>query len=88
MVNQNVDNADTTFLGGTLKRNKIETITMMNTKTVPSNAIGSWDVSEKQNGSIKAWYTDTNNNGLYELYIGQDGGVRANPNSSNLFNSI
>ena len=32
-----------------------------------------------------AWYTDVDNDGLYEMTVGQDGGVVANPNSSYLF---
>ena len=40
------------------------------------------------NNSIKAWYTDTDNNGLYELFIGQEGGVKANPNSSYAFSDF
>ena len=63
----------------------VEKILFMDHKNVPSNAIDSWDVSEKQNGSVMAWYTDTDNNNKYEFYIGQNGGVKANPDSSYLF---
>ena len=109
-------------------------ITVAN-KNVPANAVDSWDVSESQNGSVMAWFIDSNayckiieyvggsprnigyydkeycdanvsnyNNyyyddnkeyiatildlPVYELYIGQDGGVVANPNSSFLFSEF
>ena len=77
---------DNYVLGNTaLTRDKVETVTFANTITPPTNAIGSWDVSATQNGSVIAWYTDTDSNGLYELTIGGDGQVYANPNSSYLF---
>jgi len=76
------------FLGGSISKKTVEAIKIMNTKVVPSNVIGSWDASEAQDGSIMAWYTDKDNNELYELYIGGEGGVKANPNSSNLFSQF
>ena len=79
---------ESTFLKGTLKRNQVETVTITNTKTPSSDAINSWDVSEAKDGSVIAWYTDTNSNNLYEVYIGGEGGVKANPNSSYLFASL
>jgi len=47
--------------------------------------VESWDVSNSGNGSILAYTLDEDNNELLELYIGQNGGVNANPNSSYLF---
>jgi len=77
--------SESTFLGGSIKRSQVETITITNTKKISENAIGSWDASENQNKSIMAWYTDVDNNGLYELYIGDEGRVKANQNSMYLF---
>ncbi|MBR1385425.1 MAG: BspA family leucine-rich repeat surface protein [Bacilli bacterium] len=74
--------------GKAISRDIFESITTVNNKTVPSNAIDSWDVSETQNGSVMAWYKDDDSNGKYELYIGQDGGVIANPNSSYAFSNF
>ena len=36
------------YLNGPILNNTIESITYTNTNTVPNNAIGSWDVSERQ----------------------------------------
>ena len=69
-----------------ITKSQVEKIITVSTNEVPSDVIGSFDVSENQNGSIMAWYKDEDNNGLYELYIGQDGGVKANPDSTKLFN--
>ena len=49
---------------GPIARNQVEKITFNNTNTVPSNAINSWDVSDKQNGSIMAYTLDEDNDGL------------------------
>ena len=73
------------FFGTEISRGKIETLSIETSCKVPEEVLGSMDLSEKQNGSVIAWYTDTDNNGRYEMTIGQDGGVVANPNSSYLF---
>lgn len=72
------------FLGYEIDRRNVETINFSNENKVPENAIYSWDVSEKQNGSIMAYTMDEDSDGLYEIFIGQDGGVIANPNSAYL----
>ena len=76
---------NSTFLGHTLDRSKVETITLLNKKEVPENAIDSWDVSDAGNESIMAYLLDEDNNGLYELYIGQNGGINLNADASYLF---
>jgi len=86
MEDNYVASADTYLLGQEkIKRNQVESISVTYTKKVPSKAIHSWDVSAAQDGSIMAWYTDKDNNNLYELYIGGEDGVKANPRSLNLF---
>ncbi len=67
------------------KKSDIESIHFLTTTNVPDNAILSWDASNKQNGSVMAYTLDEDNDGLYEVYIGQDGGVVANPDSTGLF---
>ena len=70
-------------------REKITSIEFSNNKNIPSEAVQSWDVSERQDGSVMAWIVDdTETEGYYKLYIGGDGGVTANPNSSTLFSSL
>ena len=70
-------------------REKITSIEFLNNKNIPTDAVQSWDVSERQDGSVMAWIVnDPANTGYYKLYIGGDGGVVANPNSSNLFNKF
>ena len=81
-------NSNSSAFDGPIARTEIEEVTFNNTNTVPSNAINSWDVSDKQNGSVMAYTLDEDNDGLYEVYIGQNGGVVANPNSQYLFGSF
>lgn len=63
-------------------KSTIESIEFLDYIDIPANAIASWDASEERNDSIKAWYLDEDNNGLYELYVGQEGGVIAPENCS------
>ena len=81
-------NTQHSAFNGPISREEVEKVTFNNTNTVPSNALASWDVSDKQNGSVMAYILDEDNDGLYELYIGQNGGVVANPNSSYLFSDF
>lgn len=68
--------SDTTgFFGSTIQRKDVEEIVTTNTNVVPSNVVESLDVSQEGNGSIMAWFLDTDGNGKYELYIGQKGRV-------------
>ncbi len=75
------------FYGSDVARIMIESVEFVDSATVPTteDVLGSFDVSEKQNKSVMAWYKDADEDGYYEMYIGQDGGVIANPNSDYMF---
>ena len=72
------------FFGTDVLRKDIEELTFSSNNKVPEEAVQSYDLSEKQNKSVMAWYTDKDKNGLYEMTIGQDKGVVANSNSAYL----
>ncbi len=74
--------------GKAISRSSFESVKTVDNIDVPSNAIDSWDASAERNGSVIAWYTDTDSDSKYELYIGQEDGVKANPNSSYAFSSF
>ncbi len=76
------------FFGSDIKRTLIEKVVITNTTNVSSNALGVLDVSEKQNKSVLAWYEDDDNDRIFEMTIGQEGGVIANSNSDYLFCDI
>ena len=67
-------------------RENIVSATFLDTNQVANNATESWDVSEDGKGGVKAWVVPTTeDNTKYDLYIGANGGVIANENSSYLF---
>ena len=77
----------TTFLTTTLLKEEIESIEFVDTNEVEEGP-AAIDVSERQNESVKLWYTDTDENGLYEITIGQKGGVKAPIHSDYLFSGL
>ena len=86
-IQEQTNDANVEFFDGPITKGLVEKVVTLTTNIVPEEAKDtSWDVSQAQNGSIMAWYLDEDSNGYYELYIGQEGGVKANPDSSKLFN--
>ena len=83
----NNTHASHSFLSNThgITRESVEKVITLPTNEVP-NEIKELeqykDISAKKNGKIMAWYVDEDNNGLYEFYIGQEGGVKANKDSA------
>ena len=78
--------SSSTFLNTEVLRNQIESITIEKTNVVPNDATYSKDISSKQDGSVMLWYTDKDNNSLYEVSIGgENGSVEANTNGSGMF---
>ena len=78
--------SSSTFLNTEVLRNEIESITIEKSNVVPSDVKYSKDISSKQDGSVMLWYTDKDNNNLYEVSIGSENGVvEANTNGSRMF---
>ena len=70
---------------GPITKEQVESIKFKDTNKVPSNAVASWDVSKAQNGSIMAYTLNEDSDDLYELYIGQEGGVTLSEDASYIF---
>ena len=67
-------------------RENIVSATFLDDARVPSNAAESWDVSASRDKGVMAYVVPNNeDNTKYDLYIGANGGVIANENSSYLF---
>ena len=78
--------SSSTFLNTEVLRNQIESVTIEKNNIVPSDAKYSKDISSKQDGSVMLWYTDKDNNNLYEVSIGgKNGSVEANTICSGMF---
>ena len=77
------------FLENTsIKRKDIQSVEFVNNVIIPVELQGTkWDVSQSQDGSITAWYRETEN-GKYEVYIGSEFEINANTDSSYLFANI
>ena len=80
--------ATTTFYNGLITKESVESIEFLPTLEVGEETIGSWDASYNKDGTVIAWYTDSDNNDLYELYIGGIGEVEAPIDSSSLFRNF
>ena len=81
--------SSSTFLNTEVLRNQIESIKIEKNNIVPSDAKYSKDISSKQDGSVMLWYTDKDNNSLYEVSIGsENGSVEANTNGSGMFSYL
>ena len=82
------NDAELTFFNGTIRKSSVEKIIFVNNTNVPTDAIESWNASASGEGKVIAWYKDEDSNSLYEVYIGGNGGVKANPDSTKLFSSF
>ena len=81
--------SSSTFLNTEVLRNQIESITIEKNNVVPSDAKYNKDISSKQDGSVMLWYTDKDNNSLYEVSIGsENGSLEANTNGSGMFSYL
>ena len=81
--------SSSTFLNTEVLRNQIESITIEKNNIVPNDAKYSKDISSKQDGSVMLWYTDKDNNSLYEISIGsENGSLEANTNGSGMFSYL
>ena len=82
------NSAVTFYNSGPIKKNEVESIEFLPTLEVGEDAIGYWDASYKKDGTVIAWYTDTDSDNLYELYIGGNGKVYAYANAANQFSGF
>ncbi|MBE6157455.1 MAG: BspA family leucine-rich repeat surface protein [Firmicutes bacterium] len=80
-------NGDTqpVFGNTNILKNQIEKIYTKKELEIPENAISSWDISQDNDESVMAYVLDEDNNGLYELYLCEYGGVIANPDLNKAF---
>lgn len=82
---------DANYLKGSVARNKIETITFKLGKEsdIPVTKVKSqFDASEKQDESIIGYYTDENNDGMYDLIFISEEPIYSNKDASYLFENL
>ena len=70
-------------------KSKVTSIVTKGDTEIPEGVIESWDISEKQNGSVIAYAEDDGTgSGTYKLTIGGEGSVIANSNMSQYFDGF
>ncbi len=70
-------------------KSKITSIVTKGDTVIPEGVIESWDISEKQNGSVIAYVEDDGtSSGTYKLTIGGEGSIIANTNMNNYFSGF
>ena len=89
MVMADGGDASTNYLTGTVTKDKIESVKFeMGKEPTGVNIISKFDASEKQDGSIIGYYTDKDNNGLYELTFMSEEVIYANEDAQGLFGNL
>ena len=73
---------------GNLSASSIESIEFLPSLQVGEDAIGYWDASYNHDNMVVAWYTDTDSDNLYELYLGGNGKIYAPVNINSLFKNF
>ncbi len=69
----------------TITNSQIESVEFLDSLNLPEGEVAPYDVSSQGNNKILATYVKNNETNRYKLYVGQEGGVVANANSSYLF---
>ena len=70
-------------------KSKITSIVTKGDTIIPDGVVESWDISEKQNGSVIAYIEDDGTgSGTYKVTIGGEGKIIANTNMSRYFNAF
>ena len=77
-----------TYLNSGIKEDKIETIKFTLRNAPTQQIIAKFDASEQQNETIIGYYTDIDNNNLYELTFDSTQQIYTNIDSSNLFRNL
>ena len=84
-LSEDATSESSVFLGSSLLRSSINSITTVSDNIVPTSAIGSIDVSKNKDGSIMMWWFDSDVSEKYDVYIGSDNGVITVPSCYKLF---
>ena len=70
-------------------KSKITSIVTKGDTIIPDGVVESWDISEKQNGSVITYIEDDGTgSGTYKVTIGGEGKIIANTNMSRYFNAF
>ena len=86
--NSTPSSGDSTFLNTNLARKNIATLKYVDNLNIPEGATVV-DVSKNSDNTIKMWYNEADANGNYDITIGSNNKIYANPSSiSGLFSNL
>ena len=75
------------FLNTEVPRQNITTLKVVDNLDIPEGATVV-DVSKNSDNTIKMWYNEADANGNYDITIGSNNTIYANPSGSNLFSNL
>ena len=75
------------FLNSEVPRQNITTLKVVDNLDIPEGATVV-DVSKNSDNTIKMWYNEADANGNYDITIGSNNIIYANPSGSNLFSNL
>ena len=75
------------FLNSEVPRQNITTLKVVDNLNIPEGATVV-DVSKNNDNTIKMWYNEADANGNYDITIGSNNTIYANPSSSGLFSNL
>ena len=85
--NSTPSSGDSTFLNTSIARKNIKTLKYVDNLNIPEGATVV-DVSKNGDNTIKMWYNEADANGNYDITIGSNNTIYANPSGSNLFSNL
>ena len=85
--NSTPSSGDSTFLNTSIARKNIKTLKYVDNLNIPEGATVV-DVSKNGDNTIKMWYNEADANGNYDITIGSNNIIYANPSGSNLFSNL
>mgnify|MGYP000731844373 CR=1 FL=1 len=85
--NSTPSSEDSTFLNTSIARKNIKTLKYVDNLNIPEGATVV-DVSKNGDNTIKMWYNEADANGNYDITIGSNNIIYANPSGSNLFSNL
>lgn len=84
-ISEDASSENSTFLGSSLIRSSINSISITSDNLVAVNADSSIDVSKDKDGSVMMWWIKSNISGKYDVYIGSENGTTVASNCYKLF---
>lgn len=84
-MSEEATSESSTFLGSSLMRSSINSITIASDNIVPTTAIGSIDVSKNKDGTVMMWWFNSSTSNMYDVFIGSESGITSAYNCYKMF---